>query len=173
MSSMAPVETGREVGPAATTGRIVDGQHVLTVRVYFEDTDASGIVYHANYLRFMERGRTEFCRLLGVEQSAMMADERYRVFALHSCRLRFLRPARVDDRLEVVSRVVDVGAAAIDVEQTIRCAGQDVMQGAVRVALIDQTGRPRRLPPAMRDAFVRHKLARQQTDQRMDQKTES
>ncbi len=164
MSDAAPIMAGDQAAPTADAGRIVDGEHVLSVRVYFEDTDASGLVYHANYLRFMERGRTEFCRLLGIEQSMMMADDQYTVFALHSCRLRFLRPARVDDVLEIVSRVVDVRAAAVDVEQTIRCADHDVMQGAVRVALIDDGGRPRRLPPAMRDAFLRHKLPRQQTE---------
>ena len=126
-------------------GRLADGMHVLPVRVYYEDTDAGGVVYHANYLRFCERGRTDFLRLRGIRQSAMQDQ----FFVVRRMTCDFLRPARLDDLLAVETRVADVGGARLDLAQSVRRDGDVLFRAEVTVALIDAGGRPRRLPPAL------------------------
>jgi acyl-CoA thioester hydrolase len=136
-----------------TEGRIVDGRHYLPIRVYFEDTDLTGIVYHANYLRYMERARTEMLRLSGVIHTEMMA-EGTGYYAVHSMNITWHRPARLDDQLVVVSRVTLVRAAAT-------CLVHDVMRGSemlcsatVTAAFLDMEGRPRRQSRAWHERFT-------------------
>src|SRR4249919_1477150 len=89
-------------------GEIHSGRHIMSIRVYYEDTDFSGIVYHANYLRFMERGRSNYLRLLGADQRALFAEAESEApgfaFVVRAMQLEFLKPARMDDLLEVITR---------------------------------------------------------------------
>ena len=119
------------------------GVHVLPVRVYYEDTDAGGVVYHANYLKYCERGRTDFLRLRGVHQSAM--TDAFFVVRRMSC--DFLRPARLDDLLEVETRLAEIGGARLVLDQRVNRDGVPIFQAQVTVALIDARGRPRRFTP--------------------------
>jgi tol-pal system-associated acyl-CoA thioesterase len=117
-------------------------------RIYLEDTDAGGIVYHASYVRFTERARTEWLRNLGMQQSETFAHDTS--FVVHSMKLRFMRPARLDDIIEVSCDVTKVRAASITFAQEVRVAdGGDLCCHAdVRVACISlATGRPQKVPP--------------------------
>src|SRR5271169_4961036 len=107
----------------AIDGEIRDGRHVLTVRVYYEDTDFTGIVYHANYLRYMERGRTNYHRLIGADHRSLFeAAEKEApgfAFVVRSMNLDFLRPARMDDVLEVVTEPEEVKGASVTLRQRV------------------------------------------------------
>ena len=133
-------------------GALEGDTHVFPVRVYYEDTDAAGIVYYANYLKFAERGRTELMRALGAEHREM-AERDGLAWAVRRCTIDYLRPARLDDLLEVRTRVVEVGAARLDAEQVVRRDAVDLARLALRLACIDLRGRPARLPPATRAAL--------------------
>ena len=102
-------------------GRITGGVHVLPVRVYYEDTDAGGVVYHANYLRYCERGRSDFLRLLGIDQTAM-ADA---IFVVRRMACEFIRPARLDDLLEVETRYLEGAGARLELDQQVRKGGEN------------------------------------------------
>lgn len=128
--------------------------HVLPVRVYFEDTDAGGIVYHAGYLRFAERGRTELMRGLGYDH-ARLAAEHGLLFAVARAELAFLRPARLDDLLEVRTAVARFGGARLEFAQEVRRGADPVATLRVALALVDRaTLRPRRMPEALRRRFA-------------------
>jgi acyl-CoA thioester hydrolase len=134
------------------SGAFVDGVHRFAVRVYFEDTDLTGIVYHANYLRFMERGRSDMLRCLGIEQQAMMAaGEGY--YAVHTMQLTWHAPARLDDELVVLSRIVQVRAAATVIAQDIWRGPTKLTSGVVTAAWLGANGRPQRQPMAWDSAF--------------------
>ena len=139
-------------------GCLVDGVHALPVRVYYEDTDASGVVYHANYLRFIERGRTDLLRRLGVTHRALAESDRV-YFTLSRCELDFLAPGRLDDQLEVHTSLLALGGATVEARQVVRRDGVDLFRGKLRLACVDGEGRPRRLPAAVRSALAG--LARQ------------
>ena len=129
--------------------------HRLPIRVYYEDTDAGGIVYHANYLKFAERGRTEFLRAAGFEHRRLMAD--YGAgFAVRRCTLEFLKPALLDDALEVETGIARLRGASVDMAQTIRRGETAIATVDIHVALIDTRGRPMRLPEAMADSMRRY-----------------
>ena len=134
-------------------GAIRDGRHHMQVRVYYEDTDFSGIVYHASYLRFMERGRTNHLRLMGAEQHALFAEAQAETagfaFVVRSMQIDFLRPARMDDVLEVDTWPVAVKGASITVAQEVRCGGEVLVKAQVRVAFIAE-GRAQPIPKALR-----------------------
>jgi acyl-CoA thioester hydrolase len=137
-------------------GRLAEGGHVLPVRVYFEDTDFSGVVYHANYLRFMERGRSDFLRLLGIGHEALDAGAEGEplAFAVSQMRLEFLKPARIDELLEVHTRVGEISGARIVLSQEVR-RGATVLVGAiVMVALVNRSGKVQRLPAGIRGRLV-------------------
>jgi acyl-CoA thioester hydrolase len=119
----------------ATSGR-TDADFRTTVRVYYEDSDAGGVVYYANYLKFMERARTEWLRSLGFEQDELMRDPGV-VFAVRSCSLEFLKPARFNDVLEVSVRVAKSGRASLTVDQRILRGGDLLCEGTVRIACLD------------------------------------
>jgi acyl-CoA thioester hydrolase len=134
-------------------GEIRDGQHHMQIRVYYEDTDFSGIVYHANYLRFMERGRTNHLRLMGAGQHALFAEAQAEspsfAFVVRSMQLDYLKPARMDDVLDVVTWPIVVKGASITMAQEVR-RGEDVLVKAqVRVAFISE-GRAHPIPKALR-----------------------
>lgn len=122
-----------------------DTAHRLSVRVYYEDTDFSGVVYHANYLRYFERGRTELLRDLGVDQASLFAAEPPLGFAVARIEVDFRRPARMDDLLEVETRVAEVGGASLTMQQRLIRGGDVLVEAAVRVAAVSR-GRAARLP---------------------------
>lgn len=137
---------------AGLSGAIEGDEHVLPVRVYYEDTDAGGIVYHANYLRYAERARTEMLRLVGIDQSDARRDHGV-AFAVKDCQIDYRAPAQLDDLLEVRSRVTGLGGATIRADQRITRAGEVLVSIAVRVACIGRDGRPARFPPLLRHAL--------------------
>jgi acyl-CoA thioester hydrolase len=144
---------GDDMG-ASGWGRAVTGlAHTLALRVYYEDTDAAGMVYHANYLRFAERGRSEMLRGLGFPHRKLGA-ERGVGFAVRRCAVDFRAPARLEDELTVDTRLVDVGAATLTAHQQIRRGGEILVDLEVMVACIGRDGRPRRLPPDLRAVLV-------------------
>ncbi|MHA1600870.1 MAG: tol-pal system-associated acyl-CoA thioesterase [Alphaproteobacteria bacterium] len=131
----------------------IDGMtHCMPIRVYYEDTDAGGIVYYANYLKFAERARTEMLRLIGVNQSEM-ADRYGLVFAVRSCAVEFLRPARFDDLIEVRSQLVKLAAATVSAAQAVWRGTEELARLDLRVACVRQNGRPARIPAAVRQAL--------------------
>lgn len=130
---------------APTAGRIVDGVHHLPVRVYFEDTDLSGVVYHANYLRFMERARSDFLRLAGVDQRAAI-DGGTGVYAVADLSIRYIAPAKLDDALTVVSRIAVVRAASTVIQQTVMRGPEKLTDARVTAAFLTLAGRPQRQP---------------------------
>ncbi len=141
-------------------GRLEGGRHVLPVRVYYEDTDFSGLVYHASYLRFMERGRSDMIRLLGVHHSVLAGEGVRLVFAVRRMEIDFLRPARIDDVLEIVSEPVEQTAAAFTLSQRVRRADETVVSARVQIVLLDERGRPQRLSAALPDSVTRWMNAR-------------
>lgn len=125
-----------------------EGQtHVFDLRVYYEDTDAGGIVYYANYLKFAERARTEVLRELGVAQRELMEGEGL-AFAVRSCTVDYLAPARLDDELQVHSTVRALGAASLDIEQSIRRHDGvgELVRLDVKIVVINKSGRASRIP---------------------------
>ncbi len=144
--------TSASEGP--TSGRIEGGVHVLPLRVYYEDTDAAGIVYYANWLRFLERGRTELLRLLGQEHGALR-DERGVNWVVRRCVIDYLKPARLDEKVEVVTRCVELRGASLDMLQEARRGGETLVRAELLVACMGDGGRPVRLPPLVRAALAR------------------
>ena len=122
------------------------------VRVYYEDTDAQGVVYYANYFRFMERARTEWLRALGVDQVAMMEQER-RIFVVTETKAEFIAPARFNDQVVVTARLAGLTRATFDIEQNIYLDSLDgalVLRGSVRAACLNaDTLRPTRVPASI------------------------
>ncbi|MEY4695883.1 MAG: tol-pal system-associated acyl-CoA thioesterase [Pseudomonadota bacterium] len=119
--------------------------HRLMVRVYYEDTDLAGIVYYANYLKFIERGRTEWVRALGVDQGALKA-ERGIVFAVRRVEADYLRPARFDDLLEVRTRPLSLGGARLEVGQEVWRGAALLFTAKVGLVCLTDAGRPARIP---------------------------
>jgi acyl-CoA thioester hydrolase len=143
-------------GPPLTAhldGAIRGGRHIMQIRVYYEDTDFSGIVYHANYLRFMERGRTNHLRLMGAEQHALFAEAQAETagfaFVVRSMQVDYLKPARMDEILEVMTWPVAVKGASITLAQQVRRKGEILVSAQVRVAFISE-GRAQPIPKALR-----------------------
>lgn len=137
-------------------GEIRDGRHVLLVRVYYEDTDFTGIVYHASYLRFLERGRTNYLRLLGADHRALFEAAETEApsfaFVVRSMTIEFLKPARMDDVLEIWTEPGEVRGASLTLRQRA-LRGDDVLIDAnVRVAFVSG-GRARPIPKPLRIAM--------------------
>ena len=137
-------------------GQIRDGRHVLTVRVYYEDTDFTGIVYHANYLRYMERGRTNYLRLIGADHRALFEETEKEApgfaFVVRSMTIEFFKPARMDDVLEVITEPEVVKGASTTVRQRIIRGDELLVEARVRVAFISG-GRARPIPKPLRIAM--------------------
>jgi acyl-CoA thioester hydrolase len=136
-------------------GTLRDGAHHYPVRVYYEDTDAGGVVYHANYLRFAERARTEALRDLGVPHADMTADHGL-MFMVRRVKLDYLEPARLEDSLVVVTRPMAIGGASVELSQMVqRSGGSSLVRLEIQlvcVGVADQ--RPRRLPGRWREALL-------------------
>jgi acyl-CoA thioester hydrolase len=126
-----------------------DGVHIFVVRVYFEDTDAGGVVYNANYLKFAERARTEMLREFGVEHSQMMGEGGC-VFAVRRCIAEFLKPARLDDLLEIHTRLMAVRGASLDLAQDVKRQGVTLVTLRFGLACMSGRGRAARIPQALR-----------------------
>ena len=136
------------------SGALQGGTHVLPVRVYYEDTDFSGVVYHASYLRFLERGRTDFLRAGGVDQSVLHAGEGL-IFAVPRITIDYLVPARMDDVLVIETRTAEVRGASLVIAQRIARGEETIVTADVRVAAI-VGGRPARIPDELRAILSRH-----------------
>ncbi|MCC6947744.1 MAG: tol-pal system-associated acyl-CoA thioesterase [Bradyrhizobiaceae bacterium] len=138
------------------SGRIVDGVHRLPIRVYYEDTDFTGLVYHASYLRFMERGRSDFIRILGIDQGELFEQTAKEApgfhFVVRSMKIDFLKPARVDDVVEVVTYPGEVGGASIVLKQSVVRGGEPLVTADVRIAFVAGE-KPQRIPAALRKAL--------------------
>lgn len=127
------------------SGRIRNGIHVMPIRIYYEDTDAGGVVYHARYVAFCERARSDCLRLLGIHQSALGGV----FFVVRRMTCDFLKPARLDDLLEVQTRFLDMGGARVEIGQDVMLNRNTCFRAHVTVALVDGSGRPKRLPRDM------------------------
>jgi acyl-CoA thioester hydrolase len=123
--------------------------HSLSVRVYYEDTDFSGVVYHASYLRFMERGRTELIRALGIDQRALFDGEVALAFAVRAMQIDFVKPAVMDDMLTVETTPVEMKGASMTVRQRVLRGDEAMVTAEVKVVCIGG-GRARRIPDALR-----------------------
>jgi acyl-CoA thioester hydrolase len=147
-----PDLAGRIVADAAGRRR-----HVLPIRVYFEDTDFSGLVYHGSYVRWCERGRSDFLRLAGNEHRALIEGSGGRepaAFVVRRMRLEFLKPARIDEVLEVVTRVKEVTAATLILDQRVSRGTTELFSAEVTVVLVSRSGKPLRLSGALREALM-------------------
>ena len=149
------IDTGAPENPGRIGDREAGGEHVhvFPVRVYYEDTDAGGIVYHANYLKFAERARTELLRLTGRQQFDLLR-ERGTGFTVRSCLAEYLSPARLDDILEVRSSVNEVLGASMRMTQQIWRGDRLLCDLRLRIAVMNRAGRPTRIPKDIRKALL-------------------
>ncbi len=147
-----PAHMVNDVLDRPATGRIADGEHRFPLRVYFEDTDLSGVVYHANYLRYMERARSDMLRGAGIDQRAAH-EGGIGTYAIANLAIRYRAPARLDDDLLVLSRVMDTKAASCVIHQRVMRGGLLIADAEIVAAFLSPEGRPRRQPPAWLDAF--------------------
>ena len=138
-------------------GLLRDGCHVMPVRVYYEDTDLAGIVYHANYLRFMERGRTNYLRLLGIDRR-ILSEEAQALdagFVVRSMQVEFIKPACMDDLLEVLTVPKEVKGASVRLHQRIVRGEELLIDAQIRLAFV-AGGRVRPIPKSVRAAMQAH-----------------
>ncbi|MDA1097625.1 MAG: tol-pal system-associated acyl-CoA thioesterase [Proteobacteria bacterium] len=140
------------MGNDTEAGRTMPEPHRFPVQVYWEDTDAAGIVYYANYLRFLERARSDLVRAAGIDQAALLYSEGI-VFPVRRCEIDYLQPARLDDKIQVRTQIKNLGGASMDMDQDIHRGEEALVRAKVRLACIGPTGRPRRLPAAVRAAL--------------------
>ena len=138
-------------------GRIEGDTHVLPVRVYFEDTDFTGLVYHANYLKFCERGRSDFIRNLGIDHRSLENPEQGdpAVFVVRRIEVDYLKPASIDEVLEVVTRCAEIGGATLILSQEVRREALVLARLKVSVVLVSKAGKPQRLGRLVREALER------------------
>ncbi|OIQ94314.1 acyl-CoA thioester hydrolase YbgC [mine drainage metagenome] len=134
------------------SGRWDGVAHLLPLRVYYADTDAGGVVYHATYLAFAERARTEMTRLMGLDQVRLRAEKGL-LFAVRSCEIDFLRPARLDDPLTVRSALTHLGGASMHVLQTISRGEEELVRLVVRLVCMTETAKAARIPDDLRARF--------------------
>ena len=142
----------------ATTGRIEDGRHILPLRIYYEDTDAQGIVYYANWLRFLERGRTELLRMIGLEHSALRAESGID-WVVRRCTIDYLKPARLDETIDIVTACGEMRGASLDMIQEARRGEEVLVRAELLIACMGESGRPARLPLQARNALGRVSIA--------------
>jgi acyl-CoA thioester hydrolase len=139
--------------PPPSTGSFDGSVHRFAVRAYFEDTDLSGVVYHANYLRWFERARTEFLRLLGIEQRAIQ-EAGEGAYAVAELSIRYLIPARLDDLVQIETRAEELRAASCRMHQQAWRGTQLLAEARLRIGFVGPDGRPRRQPEAWRQAMT-------------------
>lgn len=139
-------------------GKIEAGVHHLPIRVYYEDTDFSGAVYHANYLKFCERGRSDCLRLLGVHHHELHGEgtEGRSGFVVRRMMCEFLKPAHIDDLLVIQSRFKELRGARMEIAQQVWRGSDLVFSADVTAALVDANGRPKRLPSTIAEALAKH-----------------
>ena len=138
--------------PRPAEGLFDGPRHLFPIRVHYEDTDLSGIVYHANYLKYAERARSEILRALGIDQRAAQ-ETGEGTYAVAEANIRFLRPARLDDALVVETTTAELGAASVRMAQRVLRGAEVLAEVAIRVGFVAPDGRPRRQPLAWRQAF--------------------
>ena len=132
-----------------------DGKtHILPIAIYYEDTDLSGMVYHANYLRYMERGRTEFFRLAGISKMAGLEDEEPTAWAIRSIAVDYHRPARLDDIIHVRTRLTGLSGARMRALQRVVCGETLLVEGRIEACITTLTGKPRRLPKMVAETLA-------------------
>lgn len=143
-------------------GRIIDDEqgrrHILPVRVYFEDTDFAQVVYHASYVRWCERGRSDFLRLLGTDARRLIDgsdSHEPAAFVVRRMNMDFLRPGKIDDVLQVETRVKDLGGASVKLDQVVQRGAERLFEAEVLLVLVSVSGKPLRLSTVVRDAFER------------------
>ena len=145
-------------------GEIRAGRHVMPISVFYEDTDFTGVVYHASYLRFMERGRTNYLRLLGADQRALFEETEREApgfaFVVRTMHIEFLKPARMNDLLEVVTETEEVKGASVTLHQRVMRADEMLIEAHVKVAFVSG-GRARPIPKPLRIAMRADHAARQ------------
>jgi len=137
-------------------GRLENSTHILPVRVYYEDTDFTGIVYHGSYVRFFERGRSDMLRMIGIHHAELQeggADGRSLAFAVRGMTLDFARPATIDDVLTVRTQLLSARGAKIELQQEIWREDEKLVSANVTVAVITSEGRPTRLTERMRESL--------------------
>ena len=135
-------------------GRLEGKEHVLPISIYYEDTDLSGFVYHANYLRYMERGRTEFFRLAGISKMAGLEEEEPTAWTLRSVSVDYLKPARLDDIIHVRSRLIGLSGARMQALQRITLGETLLVEGRIEACITTLTGKPRRLPKKVQETLA-------------------
>lgn len=138
-------------------GRIEGDRHVLPIRVYFEDTDCGGVVYHANFLKFCERGRSDFIRLLGIDAQGLANPEAGEpaIFVVRHIEIDYLKPGRMDDVLEIVTTCAEIGSASLKLRQDVMRDGTLIVRAVVTVVLVGRSGKPQRLGALVRNALQR------------------
>ncbi len=127
--------------------------HLYNLRVYWEDTDAGGLVYHANYLKFAERARTEMLRHLGIEREKLRGEAGL-LFVVRRLVAEYLQPARLDDELAVATEVTHLRGASLELDQEVRRGDRPLVRFALRIACLGRDAKPRRLPAAIAAAFA-------------------
>jgi acyl-CoA thioester hydrolase len=152
---------GRDGSWPDIAGRIEGETHVLPVRIYFEDTDCAGVVYHANFLKFFERARSDFVRLLGIDATGLAEPTAGEpsVFLVRRVEIDYLKPGRMDDLLEIVTICAEIGGASLVLQQDARREGALLVRARVTVVLVSRAGKPQRLGALVREAlqrFVNH-----------------
>ena len=133
-------------------GRLEGKTFIFPVRIYYEDTDAGEIVYYANYLKFAERARTEFLRYFGIKQSELLEKKKI-AFAVRKAEADYRKPAKLDDLLEVHTRMTKLGGASLEMEQELKRDKDTLVKVKVRVACIHLEGRPVPIPSEIRTTF--------------------
>ncbi len=134
------------------SGAFRGGEHRFALRVYFEDTDAAGIVYYANYLKFIERARSDMLRVIGVNQRSAL-DGGEGVYVVAEAHIKYHRPAKLDDELVVVSSVEAVRGASVTIHQRVRRGGELLADATIVAAFLSPEGRPKRQPKAWTNLF--------------------
>ncbi len=148
--NLSPLPVKRGAGQGEGIARTAT--HIYAIRVYYEDTDAGGVVYYANYLRFAERARTEFMREAGADHAGMLRETGLSFF-VRRCEVDYLKPARLDDLLQVETQITTVGGASLEALQTVKRDGEDLARLKVKLACLNQAGRPARLPERIHAAL--------------------
>ena len=144
-----PRFTGSMTASEPSAGWLDGKEHVLPVRIYYEDTDFTGVVYHANYVRYFERGRSDFLRLAGVGHADLLGRADPAAFTVVKLEIEFKRPARIDDALEVRTIYEAARGPRLFIRQRILRGGEEICLGRVEAACIDLSGRPRKPPAGM------------------------
>ena len=143
-------------------GEIRGKSHLFPARVYYEDTDTGGLVYHANYLRYAERARTEMLRVLGIHQRELTAKTGM-IFTVYKADVQYLKPARLDDALLVETALKEIGAASVTISQVIRRpsgdSAEDIVRFNAQIACVGPDGKPMRLPAELKTSFENYATA--------------